>query len=59
MDEPLKVALTVSVSKQTRDFLDSLKTEEQANVSAWVEEAIRRRAGLSPNGEPVKKGKRV
>lgn len=41
--------LSLKIDKQTMDFLDALRDQESINISAWVREAIRAKAGLLPN----------
>lgn len=40
------IPLTLRVDKQTSEFLIALRDNEQVNISAWVRDAIRAKAGL-------------
>lgn len=48
----LDTLLNVKIDRKTADFLKSLRDHENINVSAWVRDAIRRKAGLKPDAEP-------
>lgn len=43
---------TFSMDAKTARFLDALRDDEQINLSAWVRDAIRRKAGLTPDKYP-------
>ena len=36
----------IRLDKRTKAFLDALKYDENVNVSAWIRDAIREKAGL-------------
>lgn len=49
------IPLTVKLDRQTADFLNSMRDNDHVNVSSWVRDAIRAKAGLSPHPpEPPK-----
>lgn len=44
----LDTNLTIRLDRRTVDFLEALRDHEHINISAWVREAIRAKAGLKP-----------
>lgn len=47
--------LSIKIDEQTAQFLNELRRNDQINVAAWIRDAIRRKAGLTP--WPLYKGK--
>lgn len=44
---------TFTADEQTNQFLTALRDQEEVNISGWIRDAIRRKAGLT--GQPAKK----
>lgn len=42
----LDTNFTLRLDKQTVEFLYALRDDEQVNLSAWIRDAIRKKAGL-------------
>lgn len=45
-DTTLEATLTIRLDQRTLDFLEALRDHEHVNISSWVREAIRAKAGL-------------
>lgn len=48
--------ITLRFDQQTYDFLQALRDQDGVNISAWIRDAVRKKAGLS--GDPMTLGAR-